>query len=73
MPENVPIVFPSKGGIDVLYSYTGWASGLPWLLEYGGNDADSSNEALNCLRDFFLVLGNQSLCKNCDNPGTTLL
>ena len=39
MPENVPIVFPSKGGLDVLYSYTGWASGLPWLLEYGGNDA----------------------------------
>ena len=48
----------------------GW---LFWQVEYGGNDADSSNEALNCLRDFFLVLGNQSLCKNCDNPGTTLL
>ena len=39
MPENVPIVFPSNGGIDVLFSYPGWASGLPWLIEYGGNDA----------------------------------
>lgn len=45
----------------------GW---LFWQVEYGGNDADSSNEALNCLSDFFLFLGSQSLC---DNPGTTLL
>lgn len=23
---------------SVLYSYTGWASGLSWLIEYGGSD-----------------------------------
>ena len=48
----------------------GW---LFWQVEYGGNDADSSNEALNCLSDLFLLHGSQSLCKICDNPGTTLL
>jgi len=37
MPENVTIVFPSNGGIDVLYSYTGWASGLPWLIDAMGH------------------------------------